>query len=414
MIDHEHYEELVALGVGGHLSDEELSDLRRHAETCAECKNSVTEFREVVDLGLPLAQSPLRQRMNMVTRRPDPGATDRFIRRASLEGIVFSREVKRVAPSRGSNLSFAVAFAGVLAAVVVAFLYGSHHPRLIFPRPDQQNSTQRQQQLAHLTEQNSTLNATVSRLEHTLAEQQHETDGIRTQMAAVTLTANNSRRDNEQTKAEATQSASHNAQSLEEAEAQRKIQEKLLADTRAELTRLNQARASDQASIVADQIHINELSDQLKTARANIDMERQLATAGKDVRDLMGARQLHVVDVRDTDPNGKAGKAFGRVFLTEGKSLIFYAFDLNDAKRVDAKQTFQVWGQQEGKTGSLRSLGFLYVDDKTQRRWALKTDDPAAVKEIDSVFVTVEPQGGAKKPSGQRLLYAYLGEANHP
>ena len=136
--------------------------------------------------------------------------------------------------------------------------------------------------------------------------------------------------------------------------------------------------------------------------------------AGKDVRDLMGARQLHVVDVRDTDPNGKAGKAFGRVFLTEGKSLIFYAFDLTDARKIDAKQTFQVWGQQEGKATSLRSLGFLYVDDKTQRRWALKTDDPAAVKEIDSVFVTVEPEGGAKKPSSQRLLYAYLGEANHP
>jgi hypothetical protein len=44
--------------------------------------------------------------------------------------------------------------------------------------------------------------------------------------------------------------------------------------------------------------------------------------------------------------------------------------------------------------------------------WALKTEDPAVVKEIDSVFVTVEPEGGAKKPSGQRLLYAYLGEAN--
>ena len=45
-------------------------------------------------------------------------------------------------------------------------------------------------------------------------------------------------------------------------------------------------------------------------------------------------------------------------------------------RKINAKQTFQVWGQQEGKTSSLRSLGFLYVDDKTQRRWALKTDNP--------------------------------------
>jgi hypothetical protein len=100
--------------------------------------------------------------------------------------------------------------------------------------------------------------------------------------------------------------------------------------------------------------------------------------------------------------------------LTEGKSLILCAFDLNDAKKIDAKQTFQVWGQQEGKKDSLRSIGFLYVDDKAQRRWALKTEDPVAIKEIDSVFVTVEPAGGAKKPSGQHLLYANLGDANHP
>jgi hypothetical protein len=56
----------------------------------------------------------------------------------------------------------------------------------------------------------------------------------------------------------------------------------------------------------------------------------------------------------------------------------------------------------------------LYVDDKAQRRWALKVSDPQLVKEVDSVFVTVEPAGGATTPSGQGLLYAYLGQPNHP
>ena len=122
------------------------------------------------------------------------------------------------------------------------------------------------------------------------------------------------------------------------------------------------------------------------------------------------------MDVRDTNgPDGKPGKAFGRVFLTEGKSLVFYAFDLNDPAKNGAKKTFQVWGQQEGKAGSLRSLGFLNVDNKAQGRWVLKTNDAAAFKEINSLFVTVEPPGGAKTPNGQRAyLFAYLGEANHP
>jgi len=175
---------------------------------------------------------------------------------------------------------------------------------------------------------------------------------------------------------------------------------------------LKKARASDRASIVADQIRINELSDQLKTAKVNANLQRQLAMG--DVPNLMGARQLHVVDVRDSGPNGKPGKAFGRIFLTEGKSLVFYAFDLNDPTKNGSKKTYQVWGQTEGRAGSVRSLGFLNVDNKAQQRWVLKSNDAATFKEVNSLFVTVEPQGGAKTPSGQRLLFAYLGEANHP
>jgi hypothetical protein len=407
MNDHSRYVELAALAAGGHLSEEDLKELHEHTETCTDCKNTEAELCQLVRLHLPLTQSRVRQRISTMMTRPDPGARERFIRRASLEGITFSPEVKSLGPSRGRALRFATAGAGVFVAIVIAVLYGSQHLNKPSHPVDSRDAIQERLQLNNLTQQNSSLNATISRLEHTLAEQQHETEDLRTQVKAITVAANSSSYDNEQTRVDS-------AQSLAEAEAQQRTQEKLLADTRAELARLTQTRASDQATIVADQVQLNELSQQLKTAKTNIDMQRQLATAGRDVRDLMGARQLHVVDVRDTDPNGKAGKAFGRVFLTEGKSLIFYAFDLNDAKKNDAKQTFQVWGQQEGKKDSLRSIGFLYVDDKTQRRWALKTEDPAAIKEIDSVFVTVEPAGGAQKPSGQRLLYANLGDANHP
>jgi hypothetical protein len=413
MSDHSQYEEFAALAAGGYLDDEELQEFQTHAETCAQCRNAVSEFGQLVHFGLPVVQSRLRKSISMITSRPNPGATQRFLRRAAAEGIQFSPDVQKPRSSHGFHLSFAAA-AGVLAALLIVFLFGARLPGHAPLPGDKQMAAQAQHQLEQVTRQNSVLDATISRLEHTLAEQQHETEGLRAELATQNVAVTSARHDNQQALSAATLLASSNAQSLEQAEAHQKILEKQLADAGTELARLNQARESDQAELVAQQVQVNELSQQLKTATTNTDMARQLASAGKDVRDLMGARQLHVVDVRDTDPNGKAGKAFGRVFLTEGKSLIFYAFDLTDAKKINAKQTFQVWGQQEGKTSSLRSLGFLYVDDKTQRRWALKTEDPAAVKEIDSVFVTVEPEGGAKKPSNQRLLYAYLGEANHP
>jgi predicted RNase H-like nuclease (RuvC/YqgF family) len=289
MNDHSRYVELAALAAGGHLSEEDLKELYQHTETCTDCKNAAAELRQLVRFHLPLTQNRVRQHINTMMTRPDPGARERFIRRASLEGITFSPEVKSLAPARVQTLSFAAAGAGVFVVIVIAVLYGSQHLNQPFHPVDSRDTTQARQQLDNLTQQNSSLNATISRLEHTLAEQQREIENLRTQVTTLTVAANNSSYDKEQIRAEVTRPASHNAQSLDEAEAQQKTQEKLLADTRTELARLTQTRASDQATIVADQVHLNELSEQLKAAKTNIDMQRQLATAGRDVRDLMGA-----------------------------------------------------------------------------------------------------------------------------
>ena len=397
MTDHSHFEELAALAPGGHLSDEELIELQRHAETCAECKNAMAEFREVVRFGLPLTESPFHRSVNMITSRPDPGAKERFLRRASHEGIVFSPELRRSTVSRRPSFTFAAAGAGAVAAIVLGALF-------IPLRPTRQPGL--------VSQQNSNLEATISRLEQANAQQQRETEGLRAQVAKLTAAAGQGGSD--RTPSGTPQLASSGAQSVEEAETQERAQEKLLDDTRAQLAALKKARASDLASIAADQIQINELSDQLKTAKADTSsVQRQLATAA-EVPDVMGARQLHVVDVRDTGPDGRPGKAFGRIFLTEGKSLVFYAFDLNNPAKNGSKKTYQVWGEKDGRPSSLRSLGFLNVDSTTQQRWVLKTNDAAAFREINSLFVTLEPRGGAKTPSDQRMLFAYLGEPNHP
>ena len=110
------------------------------------------------------------------------------------------------------------------------------------------------------------------------------------------------------------------------------------------------------------------------------------------------------------------GFALARVFYTEGKSLIFYAFDLDDKRVVNANYSYQAWGERLGQPASVKSLGMLYVDDKAERRWSLKVDDPHQLSEINSVFVTLEPRSGeGDKPRGKRILFAFLGsEANHP
>src|SRR5204863_6378379 len=123
---------------------------------------------------------------------------------------------------------------------------------------------------------------------------------------------------------------------------------KTLAATRIELASARSAKDEEGAALVEQQFNLTELSEQLKTERAATDRERQLSQVVGDGRDLMGARNLHIIDVSDVDGDGKAKKSFGRVFLTEGKSLIFYAFDLGH-KGNAAKVSFQAWGQWEGQ-----------------------------------------------------------------
>ena len=133
----------------------------------------------------------------------------------------------------------------------------------------------------------------------------------------------------------------------------------------------------------------------------------------RDIRELMGARQLYMADVRDVSGAG-TDKTYGRVFYTKGKSLIFYAFDL-DAEPGVRNATFQAWGRRGPDKQQALSLGILYEDNVSKKRWVLKANDPKTLEDIDAVFVTVEPSGGSHHPSGRQLLFAYLRVGpNHP
>jgi anti-sigma-K factor RskA len=101
--------------------------------------------------------------------------------------------------------------------------------------------------------------------------------------------------------------------------------------------------------------------------------------------------------------------------LTEGKSLIFYAYDLDQEPEVKNASTFQAWGRRGPDWRHALSLGIFYQDNASKKRWVVKLNDPKTLAQIDAVFVTVEPHGGSHKPSGKPLLFAYLkSEPNHP
>ena len=127
----------------------------------------------------------------------------------------------------------------------------------------------------------------------------------------------------------------------------------------------------------------------------------------------MGGRKLHIADVFDVDVSSRTQRPFGRVFYTQGKSLIFYAFDFDRQAKVINASSFQVWGQREAPQGEqalLTNLGILYMDSEANRRWVMRINDPKHLAEIDAVFVTVEPHGGSQKPTSKSFLYAPVAE----
>ena len=404
MTDHEHFDELAALAAVGFLSDEEHMDFRQHLQNCPACQAALEEFTQLVCSGIPGTEGFIREFRHRMKTKTDDGMRARFLSRARREGIVFSFGVEEQKPSRLEQIG---AVLRVVAAVVPVFLLALFGPWL-YRQTMLSGSVQSAERIQQLQKQNISLSADISQLNQSLTARQQEIETLRAQLDAAKSAALH--RDG-QTGRDLTGANNRNVQ-LENELAN---SEQLLANAQSEAHRINQMTVNDAASLTAQQNRIRELSNQLRLANATLDMERKLTAAGKDIRELLTARQLHVIDVRDTDVDGNPSEAFGRVFVSEGRSLTFYAFDLTQDRAVNAKYRFEVWGSQQASKSSVQKLGFLYEDDKADRRWALKIDNPELIKEIDSVFVTIEPYPGSQTPNAARLLYAYLGQPpNHP
>jgi anti-sigma-K factor RskA len=167
---------------------------------------------------------------------------------------------------------------------------------------------------------------------------------------------------------------------------------------------------------------VNELTGLLRDREREIDEKQEqvakqqdLLEHDRDIRELMGARDLYIAEIHDVDGTGETNKTYGRVFYTRGKRLVFYAYDLDAQPGIRNASTFQAWGRRGPDKQQAHSLGIFYEDNLSKKRWVLKSDDSKALQDIDGVFVTVEPNGGSQHPSGKQLLFAYLRvNPNHP
>jgi hypothetical protein len=425
MRKHEYYEELCALGASGQLSEAEERELAEHTQNCDECRGACEEFSDLLK-ELP----PVEEAVDLVALRQAEEAEyrKRFLARARSEGKRFSPEAEEGRSPKTSrwrlpHLGVSPQWAAVAAVFLLvgsgfAYIKVRDPHSLTSVASTSANPARRAttastnppangEYEAHL----ATLQSAVAASDAKIAFLRDENADLRKRLELSDKSTTATQGEKDRIKADLVRANELNAQLQDET----KRNAVLVAQAQSDLDKINGQKANALAELAMEKRNVDELASRLKAQTDSLDREKELLTAGRDITDLMGARSLHVVDVYDGDGTGKNKKSFGRVFYTEGKSLVFYAFDLDERKVVNAKYSYKAWGERQANPSSVKSLGILYVDDKSQKRWALKVNDPEQLAEIDSVFVTLEPHDNADKPHGQKLLFAFLGSsANHP
>ena len=439
---HERFEELSALSAIGQISAEEFRELQAHLQTCATCRLRQADFTEILHEHLPLlAPTDAAMPGSRNVAFHDASYKQRFIQRAQKEGLVFSPEVtgaknlRHVEDSRWRDLAWLwqpkrLAFS--LALVALGFWLGSLGASRALkvnvpPSPElanvQDENSRLRQQIEQLATQPPRVQpeAPVSQprrmvpaanadFERQLAQARRDSAAAmaRTQILDEELQKTSGELANLKEEASRLRSDSASSAKLKETEA-------ALQAASSELQKLQRERLVYASTFADQQTQIRDLMEKLGKQTEGIEQERELTAASRDIRQLMGARNLHIIDVEDVEASSGPKQPVGRVFYTEGKSLIFYAFDLEKRRKSLEKYSFQAWGQREAKGGPVQSLGVFVNEDQGKSPWVLKYDDPKVLAQIDSVFVTIEPKGGSNRPQGRQLMYAYLrANANHP
>ncbi len=436
----EYFEELCALAAGGQISEPEFVELQDHMQHCIHCRSAYSDFSDLVHNKLVLADPELEHSSTRAGIFSQSTAyKQRFLTRARKEGLAFSPMPaaesfwsglgKWLLPWLAYRQVSAMAMVLLLLAMMGVLSYSlrqsnARHRKLSAEMAALNRQIIQQDRTGASAEQEkqsgtlSPIDAVPATPTAALSETDPELVKARQDYAATEVRAKALQ---EQLQATAFELQAATAQLMEEGDSRIQVAnklaeaERLIARVKGELQSVREGRSQDAVTMASQGLELQKLSEKLSAQTDMLERERSLLAAGRDIHDLMGARNLHIVDVLDVDSRGRDGRAFGRVFYTQEKSLIFYAFDLGDRGTVKRNASFQAWGVRGPAQSPAQSLGIFYVDDQKQKRWVLKFEDPSILAEIDSVFVTVEPRGGSAKPTGRKFLYAYLkATPNHP
>jgi hypothetical protein len=423
---HEKFRKLSALANSGTLSSSELLELEAHLSTCHQCREIHREYQFLATVGMPFLatthpsleedahwdDSQVRRRLLFRVRKQPSAANP-------LEDSLFRQKV--LYPYFLGSATRQWITGALAACLFVTVSLASYHLGRATHDTAKQPLLSIQEKVRDLAVQKSSADdllqkqaARIIQVEERSIRQQQEVSRLQAalhilEQRSVQLLAAKSESEGR------VLSVSRERDSLT---AQLQQAEQSYRSAQVELASLRVEYDRARLRMTALETKNDDLAASNRGLEQKLTDTDRLLASDRDIRELMGARKLYIADVFDVDSGSHTRKPFGRIFYTQKKSLIFYAFDLDRQPGVRNTSIFQVWGQKDAeltKNTHASNLGILYVDGESNRRWVLRLDDPKQLADIDAVFVTVEPPGGSPKPTGKPLLYALLRkEANHP
>lgn len=427
MAHHEEFLELCAVSLSGELTEEERKKLDQHLKGCPSCREALEQFKTSVRTTVPAAAEESTA-VHVETDRSFSveRAEAAFFARFDREGGFGEQETGlrgRGAAAPNGRADSAPVGAGwgqlwmpFVAILILCVALGVASYRI---------GIKKGVETAGMPPQLASAQAS---LEARLSDAGHEKEQLLSQIAARDQTIAELKRQilepaaaKEQQQAVAPTNPDNSGEQGAEAAAKLDSLQKRLDNEEQARSQLA-ARANEWEAKVADLskelqesgVTIAQQKRQLEEQQAALGQEQELLEHDRDIRDLMGARKLYVVDVYDVGGAG-TNKPYGRVFYTQGKSLIFYAYDLDQAPGVKRASTFQAWGRRGPNKDRALNLGVFYEDNAANKRWVVRFDDPKSLAQIDGVFVTVEPDAHSNTPRGKQVLFAYLNvDPNHP
>src|SRR5579885_1397434 len=430
MAVHEEFLELCAAATAGELSAAEQAKLDAHLAVCADCRRAMEGYDLVARCAAAAFASEMSPGETEVEGFGSVAKAEKELFRRIEEGKRSAAEEQSRSVKQGQRFTyrpsenrwfevstpFAAAILLALALGIAAYRTGVKRGTEVAqttPEPAKDSQATLEEQVSDAGHERAQLLAKVAEQDRTIAELRRQ---LSEQQKAVSALMTASAAERPQTQAQNVgNAATHREQELAAAQAKS-------AELQKTIDALTSQRDEATSRATTLDAKVGELSQLVRDRERELDEKQEevakqqdLLEHDRDIRELMGARDLYIAEVHDVAGDGQTDKTYGRVFYTKGKRLIFYAYDLDAQPGVRNASTFQAWGRRGPDKQQARNLGIFYEDNVSKKRWVLKASDPKTLEDIDAVFVTVEPNGGSPHPSGKQLLFAYLRVSpNHP